>query len=58
MSAFPMGMGMMATPWIVGRIHDNTGTYVTSLYTLAAACAVAAVTILLATKPVVPIQRR
>jgi MFS family permease len=54
MSAFPMGLGMMATPWIVGRVHDNTGTYDTSLYTLAAACAVAALTILLAAKPATP----
>jgi MFS family permease len=57
MSAFPMGMGMMATPWIVGRVFDNTGTYVTSLHTLAAFCVIAAFTIVLATKPSVPTQR-
>jgi len=57
MSAFPMGLGMMATPWIVGRVHDNTGTYVTSLYTLAIFCVIAAMTILLATKPATPTER-
>ncbi|MDG0866237.1 MFS transporter [Candidatus Lucifugimonas marina] len=54
MSAFPMGLGMMAAPVIVGRVYDTTGTYVTSLQTLAAFCAIAAVTILLATKPTPP----
>ncbi len=57
MSAFPMAMGMMATPYIIGKIHDNTGTYVPSLYTLGAFCVVAALTIALATKPSTPIQR-
>jgi MFS family permease len=54
MSAFPMGLGMMAAPVIVGRVYDTTGTYVTSLQTLAAFCAIAAVTILFATKPTPP----
>ena len=54
MSAFPMGIGMMITPWAIGRVHDNTGTYVNSLYVLAGFCAVAAMTILLATKPPTP----
>lgn len=58
MSAFPMGLGMMATPIIVGRVYDLTGTYVTSLYTLATACVLAALTILLATKPATPGQSR
>jgi MFS family permease len=57
MSAFPMGLGMMATPVIVGRVYDVTGTYVASLYTLAGFCAVAALTILLATKPSTPSLR-
>ncbi|MEE8045281.1 MAG: MFS transporter, partial [Dehalococcoidia bacterium] len=57
MSAFPMGMGMMATPVIIGRVHDVTGSYVTSLYALAAFCAVAALTILLAAKPATPARR-
>jgi len=55
MSSFPMAMGMMATPWIVGRVFDSTGTYVGSLYVLAAACLVAALTVTLATKPSTPI---
>jgi MFS family permease len=54
MSAFPMAMGMMATPYIVGRVFDTTGTYETVFYTLAAACLCAAFTILLATKPATP----
>jgi MFS family permease len=57
MSAFPMGLGMMATPWVVGRVHDNTGSYVTSLNTLAIFCGIAAMTILLATKPAIPTKR-
>lgn len=57
MSAFPMGLGMMAAPVIVGRIYDNTGTYVNSLYTLAAFCAIAAFTITLATRPATPKQQ-
>ena len=56
-SAFPMAMGMMITPVIVGRVFDTTGTYVTSLYMLATACAFAAGTILLATKPSTPETR-
>ena len=51
MSAFPMGLGMMITPWVIGRVHDDTGTYVNSLYVLAGFCAIAAMTILFATKP-------
>jgi len=57
MSAFPMGLGMMAAPVIVGRVYDNTGTYVTSFQTLAAFCAIAAVTILFASKPSIPTKR-
>jgi len=57
MSAFPMGLGMMAAPVIVGRVYDTTGTYVSSLYTLAAFCAIAAFTILLATKPTPPTKQ-
>ena len=54
MSAFPMALGMMATPVIVGRVYDNTGSYDSSLFTLAGFCIIAAVTILLATKPATP----
>ena len=56
MSAFPMAVGMMVTPVIVGWIFDHTGTYETSLYALALACVIATCTILLATKPVKPKQ--
>ncbi len=58
MSAFPMGLGMMAAPVIVGRVYDTTGTYVTSLQTLAAFCVIAAVTILFATKPTPPTKQK
>jgi MFS family permease len=54
MSAFPMALGMMATPVIVGRVYDNTGSYDSSLFTLAGSCVIAAATILLATKPGTP----
>ncbi len=54
MSAFPMAVGMMVTPVIVGWVFDRTGTYETSFYVLALACLIATVTILLATKPAKP----
>jgi MFS family permease len=54
MSAVPMAIGMMATPVIVGRVYDNTGSYDSSLFTLAGSCVIAAATILLATKPATP----
>jgi len=57
MSALPMAMGMMATPYIIGRVHDNTGSYATSLYTLGAFCVAAALTITLATKPATPTRQ-
>ena len=58
MSAFPMAIGMMVAPVIVGRVFDTTGTYRTALYVLAAACLGAAMTILLATKPPAPARSR
>lgn len=58
MSGFPMAIGMMATPVIVGRVFDTTGTYRTSFLVLAAACIVAAITITLATKPGTPGRSR
>jgi len=58
MSAFPMAMGMMVTPYIVGRVFDATGTYRTVFYVLAVACLGAALTILLATKPSAPGRTR
>ena len=53
-SAFPMALGMMVAPVVVGRVFDTTGTYQTTFYVLAAACLGAALTITLATKPPVP----
>ena len=57
MSAFPMAVGMMITPVIVGWVFDRTGTYEISLYALAAACLVGTITILLTTKPDKPKHR-
>jgi len=57
MSAFPMAVGMMITPVIVGWVFDRTGTYAISLYALAVACLVGTITILLATKPDKPKHR-
>ena len=57
MSAFPMAVGMMITPVIVGWVFDRTGTYEISLYALAAACLVGTITILLTTKPDKPKDR-
>ena len=57
MSAFPMAVGMMITPVIVGWVFDRTGTYEISLYALAVACLVGTITILLTTKPDKPKDR-
>ena len=57
MSAFPMAVGMMITPVIVGWVFDRTGTYEISLYALAVACLVGTITILLTTKPNKPKHR-
>ena len=58
MSSFPMSIGMMLTPFIVGRIHDIQHTYQWSLLVLAAACVMAMFTVLFATRPVPPGERR
>ena len=58
MSSFPMSIGMMVAPFIVGRVHDIQQTYQWSLIVLACACGLAALTILFATRPVPPAQRR
>lgn len=57
MSAFPMAVGMMITPVIVGWVFDRTGTYEISLYALAVACLGGTITILLTTKPDKPKDR-
>ena len=58
MSSFPMSVGMMIAPFIVGRVHDIQQTYQWSLLVLACACGLAAITILFATRPVAPAQAR
>ena len=57
MSAFPMAVGMMITPVIVGWVFDRTGTYANSLYALAIACLVGTITILMTSKPDKPKHR-
>ena len=58
LSSFPMSLGMMIAPVIVGLAHDNYKTYDLSLYVLAGFCAVASVTVLFATRPMSPAARR
>ena len=59
LSSFPMSIGMMLTPVIVGWSHDVWKTYDWSLYVLAGFCVAASVTVLFATRPVTPrVQRR
>ena len=58
LSSFPMSIGMMATPFVMGLVHDIQDTYVWSLYVLSGACVVASVTILFATRPMSPGLRR
>ena len=58
LSSFPMSIGMMLAPFVMGWIHDVQSTYVWSLYVLAGACVVASVTILFATRPMSPALRR
>ena len=57
MSAFPMAVGMMITPVIVGWVFDRTGTYANSLYALAIACLMGTITILMTSKPNKPKHR-
>ncbi len=54
MSSFPMAIGMIITPVVVGRVFDVTGTYGGTLYFLAGAAVVASAVILLATRPEPP----
>ena len=57
MSAFPMAMGMTASPWIVGWVFDQQQTYENVLFVLAGASVMASLTILLATRPSPPAPR-
>ena len=54
LSSFPMSIGMMLTPVLVGWSHDVWKTYDWSLYVLAGFCVLASVTILFATRPMSP----
>ena len=58
LSSFPMSIGMMLTPVIVGWSHDVWKTYDWSLYVLAGFCVVASVTVLFATRPMAPAVRK
>ena len=58
LSSFPMSIGMMLSPVIVGLSHDAYGTYDWSLYVLAGFCMAASVTVLFATRPLAPEVRR
>ncbi len=58
LSSFPMSIGMMLAPVIVGWSHDRYHTYDWSLYVLAAFCVLASVTALFATRPPTPAARR
>ena len=58
LSSFPMSIGMMLTPVIVGWSHDVWKTYDWSLYVLAGFCVAAGVTVLFATRPVAPEVRK
>ena len=54
LSSFPMSIGMMLTPVIVGWSHDVLKTYDWSLYVMAGFCVAASVTVLFATRPMGP----
>ncbi|MYF80065.1 MAG: MFS transporter [Chloroflexi bacterium] len=58
LSSFPMSIGMMLTPVIVGWSHDVWKTYDWSLYVLAGFCVAASVTVLFATRPMTPEVRK
>ena len=58
LSSFPMSLGMMIAPVVVGLSHDIYDTYDLSLYVLAGFCSVASVTVLFATRPMSPAARR
>ncbi len=54
LTSFPMSIGMMLSPVIVGWSHDVWHTYDWSLYVLAGFCAAGSVTVLFATRPMPP----
>ena len=58
LSSFPMSIGMMLAPLIVGWSHDRYHTYDWSLYVLAFLCVLGSITVLFATRPPKPVARR
>ncbi len=58
LSSFPMSVGMMLAPVVMGLAHDLQGSYIWSLYVLAGACFAACLTIVFATRPMSPALRR
>ena len=58
LSSFPMSVGMMLAPVVMGWAHDLQGSYIWSLYVLAGTCFAASATILFATRPMSPTMRR
>lgn len=54
LSALPMAIGMMISPWAVGFIFDIQGTYDNALFFMAGACVVASIVIQFATRPSPP----
>ena len=54
MSAFPMAMGMMLSPVLVGLVYDTQGKYDNALFFLAGACVAASVLIQFAARPKPP----
>ena len=58
LTSFPMSLGMMIAPVVVGWSHDTFHTYDWSLYVLASFCALASITVLFATRPPAPAVTR
>ncbi len=58
LSSFPMSIGMMIAPVVVGWSHDTFDTYDWSLYVLAGLCALGSITALFAKRPASPVVRR
>ena len=58
LSSFPMSIGMMIAPVLVGLSHDTFDTYDWSLYVLAGFCALASITALFAKRPASPAVRQ
>ncbi len=58
LSSFPMSIGMMLSPVLVGLSHDAWKTYDWSLYVMAGFCVAASVTVLFATRPMSPAVAR